>query len=50
MQFRGQFGTVHGAQAGIENLWFVNDVVTAPMGGRPQPGLFLPARLVVPAS
>jgi hypothetical protein len=51
MQFLGQFGTVHGAQAGIENLWFVNVVWFAPIGDRPQPGLFLPYRLVtVPAS
>jgi hypothetical protein len=52
MQSRGQFGTVHGAQGAMGNLWFVNVVEFAPSGAFPQPGLFLPDRLwlVPPAS
>jgi hypothetical protein len=40
MQFFGQFGTVHEAQAGIEILWFVKVVDEAPTGGMEQPALF----------
>jgi len=42
IQFFGQFGTVEGAQAGIEILWFMNVVAVAPIGGLPQPALFMP--------
>jgi hypothetical protein len=48
MQFFGQFGTVHGAHAGIEILWFVKVVDEAPVGGTVQPALF-PERCI-PAS
>jgi hypothetical protein len=44
MQFFGQFGTVQAAQAGIEILWFVKVLETAPMGSLPQPALFIPVR------
>jgi hypothetical protein len=40
MQFFGQFGTVQGAQADIEILWFVKVVDEAPVGGMAQPALF----------
>jgi len=40
MQFFGQFGTVQGAQAGIEILWFVKVVDEAPVGGMLHPALF----------
>jgi hypothetical protein len=43
-QFFGQFGTVHGAHAGIAMRWFVNVPDAAPMGGLPQPMLFFPVR------
>jgi hypothetical protein len=43
MQSLGQFGTVQGAQAGIEILWFVKVVEKAPVGGMAQPAL-LPER------
>jgi hypothetical protein len=48
-QFFGQFGNVHGAQAGIEILWFVKLLEKAPTGGREQPALF-PERCTKPAS
>jgi hypothetical protein len=47
MQFEGQFGTVQAAQAGIEILWFVNVLDTAPNGARPQPALFIPVRPLI---
>ncbi len=40
MQFFGQFGSVQGAQAGIEIRWFVNLVDEAPLGAIEHPGLF----------